>query len=139
MVAVAIMKNTISFAIIGASAKEDSYGLKLVKFLTDEGYIVYPINPIYPEIYGLKTFKSVADTPDIPENLVLAMSAMNNIKVLGALKNYKTSFVWLPPECWNDELVNKANEMDLKILKDLCPIGTYIKLKALQNIKELVK
>lgn len=54
---------------------------------------MYPINPKYPEIYGLKTFKSAEDTPDIPENIVLAMSVANNIKVLETLKNYKTSFV----------------------------------------------
>lgn len=136
MDAVEIMRNTNSFAIIGASAKEDSYGFKLVKLLADEGYNVYPINPKYPEIYGLKTFKSVVDTPDIPENLVLAMSALNNIKVLEALKNYKTSFVWFPPECWNDELVIKAVEMDLNILKDRCPIGTILRLKALSKNKE---
>ncbi len=136
MNAVEIMRNTKSFAIIGASAKEDSYGFKLVKLLADEGYIVYPINPKYPEIYGLKAFKSVVDTPDIPENIVLAMSALNNIKVLEALKNYKNSYVWLPPECWDEELVIKAVEMDLNILKNKCPIGTYLKLNVLSKNKE---
>ncbi len=136
MDAVEIMRNTKSFAIIGASAKEGSYGFKLVKLLADEGYIVYPINPKYSEIYGLKTFKSAVDTPDIPENIVLAMSALNNIKVLEAIKNYKTSFVWLPPECWDDELITKAVEFDLNILKNKCPIGAFLKLKYLSKNKE---
>ncbi|ROL61185.1 CoA-binding protein [Bacteroidetes/Chlorobi group bacterium ChocPot_Mid] len=125
---VEIMRNTKSFAIIGASAKEDSYGFKLVKSLTDVGYKVFPINPKYPDIYGLTTYNSTEDLPELPENIVLAMSAVNNLKVLNSLQKFKSSNIWLPPECWNDELVNKAVEMNLNILKDLCPIGTYLKL-----------
>ena len=136
MEAFEIMRKTKSFAIIGASAKEESYGFKLVKNLKDVGYTVFPINPKYPEIYGLRTYKSVTDIKEIPDNIVLAMSAVNNIKVLSSLQNFKCSFIWLPPECWNDELVNKASEMKLKILKDKCPIGTFLKLKVLSNNKE---
>lgn len=131
--AVEIMKTTKSFAIIGASAKEDSYGFKLVKSLTDVGYKVFPINPKYPDIYGLTTYKSIDDLPELPENIVLAMSAVNNIKILNLLQNFKNSYIWLPPECWNDELFKKASAMDLKILKDKCPIGTYIKLNVQQK------
>lgn len=52
------MKETRTFAIIGASAKEESYGFKLVKNLIDVGYKVFPINPKYPLIYALKSYQS---------------------------------------------------------------------------------
>jgi len=122
------MRKTKSFAIIGASANEESYGFKLVKSMADVGYTVFPINPKYPEIYSLMTYKSIKDLKEIPDNIVLAMSAINNLKVLSSLQNFKSSFIWLTPECWNEELYIKSIEMDLKILKDQCPIGTYLKI-----------
>ena len=128
MDAVEIMRKTKSFAIIGASAKEDSYGYKLVKNLTDVGYKVYPINPKYPEIYEIKTYQGLGELPDTPDNIVFAMSPYNNLKSFENLNIEKTTYIWFPPECWNDELIAKAKEMNIQVLQDVCPIGTYLKL-----------
>ena len=134
MNAVEIMKNTKSFAIIGASAKEDSYGYKLVKNLTDVGYKVYPINPKYPEIYEIKTYQGLGELPEAPDNIVFAMSPHNNLKSLENLNIEKTTYIWFPPECWNDELIVKALEMNIQVLQDVCPIGTYLELNAMKQI-----
>ena len=128
MDAVEIMRNTKSFAIIGASAKEDSYGYKLVKNLTDVGYKVYPINPKYPEIYGIKTYQGLGELPETPDNIVFAMSPNNNLKSLENINIEKATYIWFPPECWNYELIDKAEEMKIQVLQDVCPIGTYLKL-----------
>lgn len=135
MNAVEIMDKTKSFAIIGASAKESSYGFELVKVLTDLNYLVFPINPKYPKIYGLKTYANIFDLLEEPNNIVLAMSPANNLKYIDSLVEFKNSYVWLPPECWNMELVEKAESLHLKYLKDDCPIGTYLKLNIIRKAR----
>lgn len=133
LIAINTMEKTKTFAIIGASAKEESYGFKLVKNLTDVGYIVFPINPKYPLIYGLKSYQSLNETSERVDNIVLAMSPANNLKVLEQINENCESYVWFPPECWNEELINKAKEKKLNFLLDVCPIGTYLKLNSLKN------
>ncbi|MBX7214909.1 MAG: bifunctional acetate--CoA ligase family protein/GNAT family N-acetyltransferase [Thermoflexales bacterium] len=52
-------------AIIGATAKERSVGRALVENLTRANFKgeVYPINPKYEELLGVKTYPSVRETP----------------------------------------------------------------------------
>lgn len=132
MDAIEVMKNTKTFAILGASAREDSYGYELVKILSDLNYRVFPINPKYDEIYNLKCFKSYKDIDERVDNLVFAMSPQNSIKVLSFIENIDC-YVWFPPECWDDEVIEIAKSKQLKYLKDVCPIGTYLKMSAEQK------
>ena len=122
-----IMRKTKSFAIIGASAREDSYGFKLVMNLTKVGYKVFPINPKYGEIYGLKTYKSLSEIKEPVENIVFSMSPENNINILSQ-SELPDAYVWFPPECWTDDLINLATNKNLNFQKDKCPIGTYLKI-----------
>jgi acetyltransferase len=49
-------------AVIGASGKENSIGLSLVRHLQEGGFPgnIYPINPNYSEVLGLKAYPTVA-------------------------------------------------------------------------------
>lgn len=133
LIAINTIKKTKTFAVVGASAKEESYGFKLVKNLTDVGYKVFPINPKYPLIYGLKSYQSLKEISETVDNIVLAMSPANNLKAIEQLEEICESYVWFPPECWNEALIDKAKERKLKFLLDVCPIGTYLKLNSLKN------
>jgi acetyltransferase len=51
-----------SIAIVGATTKEGSVGATLLQNLVEHGYKgkIYPVNPKYPEILGLKCFASLS-------------------------------------------------------------------------------
>jgi len=123
-----VMKTTKTFAIVGASANEKSYGFKLVKNLSDLGYQIFPVNPKYQSIYGKQCFKSISDLPLKAENLVFALSPENSFKLIEQLNIDWDCYVWFPPECWNEELKALAQRKGLKYFIDSCPIGTYLKL-----------
>jgi acetyltransferase len=74
-----------SIAIIGASGNFDSISGKPVRFLKEHGYEgkVFPINPKYDELAGMKCYKSVLDVPD---DVDLALLAVNYKLVLPMLK-----------------------------------------------------
>ncbi len=60
------------------------------------------------------------------------MSPQNNIKVLNST-NLPNSYIWFPPECWNNELIELAEMKNLRYLKDICPFATYLRLNAKYN------
>lgn len=74
-----------SIAIVGASAKFDSISGKPLRFLIEQGYEgkIYPVNPKYDELMGVKCYKSVLE---IPEHVDLALVAVNYKLVLPMLK-----------------------------------------------------
>lgn len=70
-----ILLNPRSVAVIGASEDQTKFGGRLYKTLLQHRYDgeVYPINPTRETLFGLKTYPSVAATPQAPDMVVMAL------------------------------------------------------------------
>jgi acetyltransferase len=75
-----------SIAIIGASANFDVISGKPLRFLIYHGYRgdIYPVNPKYEELVGLRCYKSILD---VPGPVDLALVAVNYRLVLPSLRD----------------------------------------------------
>jgi acyl-CoA synthetase (NDP forming) len=65
-----------SIAVIGASDNPNKVGGRPVHYLDKFGFKgkVYPINPSRPEIQGHKSYASLADLPEAPEMVIVAVA-----------------------------------------------------------------
>jgi acyl-CoA synthetase (NDP forming) len=65
-----------SIAVVGASNRADSFGHNVVTHLTGTGYRgnLYPVNPRYEELAGLRCYPSLADVPERVDCAVLAVA-----------------------------------------------------------------
>ncbi|MGM4886461.1 acetate--CoA ligase family protein [Tardiphaga sp. 20_F10_N6_6] len=70
-----------SVAIIGASENPNKVGGRPVHYLQKFGFRgkIYPINPSRTEIQGEKCYKSLADLPEAPEMVIVAVAGDNAI------------------------------------------------------------
>ena len=70
-----------SVAIIGASENPNKVGGRPVHYLQKFGFkgTIYPINPSRTEIQGEKCYKSLADLPEAPEMVIVAVAGDNAI------------------------------------------------------------
>ncbi|RJF68662.1 acetate--CoA ligase family protein [Rhodopseudomonas palustris] len=70
-----------SIAVIGASDNPNKVGGRPVHFLGKFGFTgkIYPINPTRPEIQGHKSYASLADLPEAPEMVIVAVAGDNAI------------------------------------------------------------
>jgi acyl-CoA synthetase (NDP forming) len=73
-----------SVAVVGASARAGSTGLRLLQHLRMGGFEgpVYPINPRYPEILGIKCYASLADVPGPIDAMFVALPSDAVVEVL---------------------------------------------------------
>jgi acyl-CoA synthetase (NDP forming) len=64
-----------SIAIVGASADLERFNGRVVKNLLRHGYggKVYPVNPKYEEVAGLRCYASLADLPEVPETVFVSV------------------------------------------------------------------
>ncbi len=67
--------NPRSVAVIGASEDQSKFGGRLYRMLLRHGYsgTVYPINPARETLLGIKTYRSVAELPEAPDMVVMAI------------------------------------------------------------------
>lgn len=73
-----------SVAVVGASARPESYGYKTLSNLIDFGFAgpLYPINPRAEEIRGLRCYPSLEALPEVPDCLVVALPAEKALSAL---------------------------------------------------------
>lgn len=75
-----------SVAVIGASDDVRRIGGRPLRYMREAGYsgTVYPINPKRDQVQGLKAYASVADLPETPDTVILALPAS---ATLGAVQD----------------------------------------------------
>jgi len=66
-----------SIAVLGASSRERGGGNQFIWSIKSMGYegTIYPINPTAEEIIGLKCYPSLAAVPEVPDLVIVAVSA----------------------------------------------------------------
>jgi acetate---CoA ligase (ADP-forming) len=82
--AIGKMLNPRSIAVVGASPKGGYGGRLLTKVLLSKDRVpVYPVNPNYDEIMGVRAYRSLADLPEAPDLVGVVVPYQ---KVLGVLQ-----------------------------------------------------
>lgn len=66
-----------SIAVVGASANPAAIGGQPIVFLRQQGFSgrIYPVNPKYQDIAGLRCYAGLTDLPEAPDVVVVAVSA----------------------------------------------------------------
>src|SRR5690349_7465988 len=69
--------NPRGIAVVGVSAEPSRIGGQALKLLTDFGYKgeIYPVNPRYPEVHGLKCYPDLLAVPKPCDVALIALSA----------------------------------------------------------------
>ncbi|MCX7654679.1 MAG: CoA-binding protein [Fervidobacterium sp.] len=100
-------------ALIGATKNKEKFGNIILKDLVKKGYIVFPVNPNYEEIEGIKTYRSVQELPKDVELLVFVVPPQIGLEEMK--KAYKFGFrkFWFQPGAESDDIITYS-----KTLKD---------------------
>ncbi len=87
-----------SIAIVGASADLGKVNGRPIANLLRDGYagVIYPVNPAYGEVGGLKCYSDVQSLPEVPDLGVVAVAASRAAQAVEALgaKGVKFVIVW---------------------------------------------
>jgi acyl-CoA synthetase (NDP forming) len=103
-----------SVAIIGASENPNKVGGRPVHYLDKFGFKgkIYPINPSRAEVQGHKCYPSLADLPEAPEMVIVAVAGDNAIDAVGdcAARGVKIAVVMASGFGEVDAIEGKAKE-----------------------------
>jgi len=108
------------FAVVGSFRNETKYAYKILKALVKKGYEVYPVNPRFSDVDGVKCYKSVSDIPfDIDVvNVVTPPSVTETIIKECREKSIKR--VWLQPGAENEAAIKFCRDNDINVIHGLC-------------------
>ena len=101
-------------AVIGASNDRHKFGNRAVRAYRQQGYTVIPINPHEQEVEGLKTYASVLDVPGPIDMASFYVQPEVGEQVIAEVAQKGIPEVWLNPGCDTDELIARAEALQLK-------------------------
>lgn len=125
-----ILRESKSFAVVGASANPVRPSFFVVKYLIAKGYRVIPVNPGHAgrEIAGQRVYAKLADIPepvdvvDIFRNSEAAYAVTEEAIAIGA------KVVWMQLGVRNDAAAKLAEAAGLKVVMNRCPKIEYARL-----------
>ncbi len=117
----AILRGAKSIAIVGASpnSTRSSYFVSTY-LLQSSDYRVYFVNPMVDEILGQKSYKSLADLPEVPDIVDVFRKGSDIPSVVDDVVAIGAKTIWVQLGIWNQDAAVYAESQGLTVVMDRC-------------------
>ena len=129
-----ILRSTKTIAMVGASGNEMRPSYFAMKYLSDKGFLIHPINPgmAGKQILGRTVYGSLKDMP-APVDMVDIFRASDAApaivdEALAEKDRLGVKTIWMQLGIVNEEAAAKARAAGLNVIMDRCPKIEYGRL-----------
>ncbi|MCJ8521701.1 putative CoA-binding protein [Pseudorhizobium tarimense] len=128
----AILHETKTIALLGASPNPDRPSNGVMRFLLSKGYEVFPVNPgqAGKQIHGQTVYATLSDVPQ-PVDMVDVFRAPEYLDAIvdeAAALPTPPKVVWGQLSVRDDKAATKAEAAGMKVVMDRCPAIEYPRL-----------
>jgi uncharacterized protein len=116
----AILKNNKRIAVVGMSRLLHRAGYYVPRYMLDNGYTIYPVNPKYDEILGLKCYKTLDEIPEEIDIVNIFRRSDQVVPIVEQAIKIKTKVIWMQLGVINKEAFQLASAAGLKVIMDRC-------------------
>jgi len=118
-----ILKNVNSIAIVGISSKEERDSYKVMKFLIERGYKVFPVNPNEEGKYilGRKCYKNLTDIDDEVDMVDVFRKKEFVYHVAKEAIEINAKVLWTQLDIFCEDSGNLAEDAGLTVVMNKCP------------------
>ena len=118
-----ILDSVETIALVGASSKQDRDSYKVMKFLQDFGYKIFPVNPNIQNtrILGQKCYPDLSAIKERVD-MVDVFRAIEHIpRIANEAIKIKATIFWTQEGLYSEEAETIASNAGLKVIMDQCP------------------
>ncbi|MGB5105282.1 MAG: CoA-binding protein [Candidatus Zixiibacteriota bacterium] len=117
---VEILKSAKRIAVVGMSSKPERASHGVSQHLISRGYEVIPVNPLEPEVLGLKSYGSLRDIPGAIDIVDVFRRSDQTDPIIDEAIAIKAKVLWLQEDVINESGAVRAQEAGLKVIQDRC-------------------
>jgi len=115
-----IIQNAESIALVGVSANPIRSSNFVATYLVRTPLRVYPVNPAYEEVLGLKCYPTLYDLPEVPDIVDIFRREDAIPGVVEEAIAVGAKVVWLQLGLRHDEAASLAMDAGLDVVQDRC-------------------
>lgn len=115
-----ILDTSQSIAVVGMSNKVHRPSYFVGKYLLDHGYTVYPVNPMFDEVLGLKSYASLEDIPGPVDIVDCFRRADQMVELAKSAIQLEAKVLWMQLGVINEEARQLAESQGLEVVMNRC-------------------
>ena len=123
-----ILKEYRTVAIVGASSDPERPSFRVLRYLSEHGYNVIPVNPNEHEILGMTCYPSLSSIPEKVEVVDIFRKSEEVMPMVDEAIKIGARVVWMQEGVINEEAAAKAREAGLLVVMDKCMRKQHISL-----------
>ena len=109
-----------TWAVVGATDKNEKFGNKIFTLLKRAGYTVFPVNPGVSTVNGEKCYPSLTDLPVKPDAVSFVVPPKVGEPIIAECAGLGIKNVWLQPGANGDSVVEAAKKQELNVIHRSC-------------------
>jgi uncharacterized protein len=118
------------FAVVGATDNSKKLSNPMFQTLKKRGYEVYPVNPDFNELEGVKCFSSLADIPVKVDVVYFCVPPTLTEKILKQCLELGLNRIWLEPGSESETAIAFCRKNNLNVIHN---IGVILSEERLNN------
>ena len=107
-------------AMVGVSGNPTRASYRALVHMTSKGYTVYPVNPSYDEILGLKCYKSLLDIPEPVDIVDIFRKPETIMPLVSEAREIGAKVFWMQIGVINEEAAAQAQAAGMQVVMDRC-------------------
>ena len=116
-----ILKEVKTIAIVGASSNPDRDSYKVMKFLIDYEYQIYPVNPNESNILGRKCYPTLESIQEKIDMVDVFRAEKFVLDILMEAIKIGTKILWTQEGIIDEKAASLGRSSGLKVVMDKCP------------------
>lgn len=123
-----ILLSTKTIASVGLSSNPGKVSFGVGAYLIEQGYQVFPVNPITDEILGEKAYPDLESIPEKIDVVQVFRRPEDVPSVVDAAIKAGAKVVWMQLEIVNEEAAQTARDAGLQVVMDHCMRVEHMRL-----------
>ena len=123
-----ILKEYRTVAIVGASSDPERPSFRVLRYLSEHGYKVIPVNPNEHEILGMTCYPNLGSIPEKVEVVDIFRKSEAVMPIVEEAIKIGAKAVWMQEGVINEEAAAKAGDAGLLVVMDRCMRKQHISL-----------
>ncbi len=107
-------------AVVGISNKSDRDSYLVAKFMKNKGYRIFPVNPNYKEVLGVKCYPSLLEIDNEIELVNIFRRSEFVLPIVEHAIKIKAKVVWMQLGVIHWDAAKAAFDAGLKVVMDRC-------------------
>ena len=116
-----LLKETKNIAIVGASSNPERDSFKVMKFLMNYGYGIFPVNPKEKNILGIRCYANLKEIEERIDMVDIFRAKEFILAITNEAIEINANIIWTQEGIVDENAASLAKKSGLKVVMDKCP------------------